>query len=278
MGRLLGMNADAVMGKAQAIDTQIGQIDRLVAEVRLAGLISANPLSHGLHPGTLVMAPASIWVSASVQADLATAKNGVAALMSKLYQEIANQRTVSGADNTSYFSVTGPKPPQLGTVEKGGIPGFWEGLIGAKGALFVGIADLASGMFGLTSEAFTWANRLSWLGKAAKGLSVAGKVFAGLGVVSGAYEIVSGIVEKDGFRVADGVIGAGLGVLGLIAIANPVGLAVVAGVGIAWGVATLLSGDVPVTKRIVDGAKWVGEKAGDLVNGVAEKVKKLWPF
>jgi hypothetical protein len=272
------MNADAVLGKAQSIDTQAGQIDRLIAEVRLAGLVSANPFSHGLHPGALVIAPASVWVSASVQADLTTAKNGIAALMSKLYQEVSDQRTVSGAGNSAYFAVTGPKSPKLGAVEKGRIAGFWESLIGAKGALFVGIADLASGMFGLTSETFKWANRLSWLGKAAKGLSVAGKVFAGLGVVTGVYEIVTGIVEKDGFRVADGVIGAGLGVLGLIAIANPVGLAVVAGVGIAWGIATILSGDVPVTKRVADAAGWVGEKAKDLGKGIADKVKKLWPF
>ncbi|WP_164545101.1 WXG100 family type VII secretion target [Antribacter gilvus] len=141
-------------------------------------------------------------------------------------------------------------------------------------------------------------------------LGAAGFIFDGYSVYSGAVQAWEGFAEGDGYKGTDGVITAGLGAAGIGAAiflaSNPVGWAI-AGAGAVWGIATLLSGDVPVTKRIADAGGWlldrggdlaggisnvagnvadgVGEAAGDVVDagkdfvdGAKDTIKKAWPF
>lgn len=96
----------------------------------------------------------------------------------------------------------------------------------------------------------------------ASAASIGGKIFGGLGVATNALSFAQNIACGDGWGAADNVIGGGLAVAGLIVgMATPVGWAV-AGAGLLWGAATLLSGDVPVTERVAGwvsgGASWVG--------------------
>ncbi|MDF2846409.1 MAG: hypothetical protein K0R97_391 [Oerskovia sp.] len=132
----------------------------------------------------------------------------------------------------------------------------------------------------------------SHLGTAGKVLGATGFVFDGYSVYSGGVQAWEGFAEGDGYKGTDGLITAGLGAAGIGAAiflaSNPVGWAI-AGAGAVWGVATLLSGDVPVTQRISDVAvgAWNGasdvagdvwEAGGDFVDGATETLKKLWPW
>jgi hypothetical protein len=111
----------------------------------------------------------------------------------------------------------------------------------------------------------------------------AGKVLGVLGGAIGVLDVLSGIDGKDPFRIADGVIGGGLSVAALAATGTIVGApagVVLGGLALGWGLLGMMSGDVPVTKRIWDfgagvvgavkdvaaGAKdalgWVGGKLG----------------
>lgn len=77
-----------------------------------------------------------------------------------------------------------------------------------------------------------------------------GRAFGWLGVGTGAIQIAQGIACGDGYATADGVVTTVLA--GASLIPGPVGW-VAAGLSVGWGVASMLSGDVPVTKRITDG-------------------------
>lgn len=98
------------------------------------------------------------------------------------------------------------------------------------------------------------------------------KGLAWLGIGLGALDIISGAVNQDVFRIADGSVAALLGaatILTLPLAATGVGAVVPAilGVaGLAWGLAGMISGDVPVSKRIWDAGAglvgWVGDLAG----------------
>ncbi|MFC9332622.1 hypothetical protein [Arthrobacter sp. NPDC057009] len=116
------------------------------------------------------------------------------------------------------------------------------------------------------------ADKFSWttdLGQIEKGVSKffdfmrpVGKVLGVLGAAVGALDIGSGLEGKDPFRMADGFIGAGLSVAAIAAtgtiLGAPAGI-VLGGVALGWGLLGMMSGDVPVTKRIWDfGAGLVG--------------------
>lgn len=97
------------------------------------------------------------------------------------------------------------------------------------------LAETAS-TFGRVSEAIgPWATGLGIVGAVGDGLSLAQNLACG-----------------DYYAAGDDAISLGLGVAGLVlGMATPVGWAV-AGAGLLWAGAQLLSGDVPVTERIGD--------------------------
>jgi hypothetical protein len=116
------------------------------------------------------------------------------------------------------------------------------------------------------------ADKFSWnidLAQVEKGVSKffdfmrgAGKVLGILGGAVGVLDVLSGLEGKDPFRMADGFVGGGLSIAALAATGTifgaPAGL-VLGGVALGWGVLGMISGDVPVTKRIWDfGAGVVG--------------------
>ncbi len=106
-------------------------------------------------------------------------------------------------------------------------------------------------------------------------MNSAGKGLAVLGVGLGALDMASGFANNDPFRVADGGISAALSVAAIAATATgvgaPVGVAIGA-VGLAWGFASMISGDVPVTKRIWDGGAAVVGGVKDAANAVGDGV------
>lgn len=101
-----------------------------------------------------------------------------------------------------------------------------------------------------------------------KGLSALGNVASGLSVLDGAVSAYQGFDSGNPYAGADGVI---TGVLGAASfIPGPVGWTA-AGLGMVWTGLDYLSGDVPVTKRIVD----FGESAA---NAIADGAEAAWDW
>lgn len=149
-------------------------------------------------------------------------------------------------------------------------------------------ADDGSGASKITSALQFVADKFSWnidLAKVEAGTSkffdsmkVVGKGLVVLGMGLGVLDIMSGYESRDPFRVADGAVGGGLALAAGIAAATGVGLPVAAaigGVGLLWGLASMASGDVPVTKRIWDFGSGVVGGVKDLADGAVGGVKDL---
>lgn len=101
----------------------------------------------------------------------------------------------------------------------------------------------------------------------------AGKVLGVLGGAIGVLDVLSGIDGKDPFRIADGVIGGGLSVAALTATGTIVGApagVVLGGLALGWGLLGMMSGDVPVTKRIWDFGAGVVGAAKDVAAGAKD--------
>ncbi|MGA7204832.1 MAG: hypothetical protein WBX27_09410 [Specibacter sp.] len=93
-----------------------------------------------------------------------------------------------------------------------------------------------------------------------------------LGIGMGAMDIYSGLQQGDGYRTADGVITTVLS--GAALIPGPVGW-VAAGLGAGWAIGQYFSGDVPLSKRIVDFGKSVGQGTVDVVNKIGDAGGKV---
>lgn len=150
-----------------------------------------------------------------------------------------------------------------------------------------GVED-GNGAAGMASALQFVADKFSWnldLAKVEAGTSKffdamkgVSKGLVGLGIVLGGLDIASGIENRDPFRVADGAVGGGLAVAAAVAAATGVGLPVAAaigGAGLLWGLASMASGNVPVTKRIWDFGSGVVGGVKDMGTGVANGVKDL---
>jgi hypothetical protein len=127
------------------------------------------------------------------------------------------------------------------------------------------------------------ADKFNWtldLGQVEKGVSAffdfmrpVGKGLGILGGAIGALDIASGIEGKDAFRFADGVIGGGLSVAAVFAtgtiVGAPAGL-VLGGLALGWGLLGMMSGNVPVTKRIWDFGAGVVGAVKDVAGGTKD--------
>lgn len=270
----LGMNPDAVDALASRLNTHLTALDNVAGAIDAAAWASLNPLSYGLQPGSLIIAPfgvAGVQVAASkVRSASASARE----LAMRLLNEADQQRAASEGYGASYRN--GQVPPVDSNFCKPGrpqSPGFWEGLFGDENGSaaddVISLVDLGVGAGSLYTEA------AGVVGKTSTFFKGAGGVFSAFGVFNGAYETTAGLVDGDGFRAADGLITLGLGVAGLAAtvalVSNPVGWAI--GIaGLAWGAAQLLSGDVPVTKRVTDAASSAIDSVGVFVEDVSRGI------
>lgn len=126
-------------------------------------------------------------------------------------------------------------------------------------------SDIASALQ-FVADKFNWNLELAQVEKGVSRffdfMKGAGKALGVLGGAIGALDVLSGIEGKDPFRIADGVIGGGLSIAALAAtgtiLGAPTGI-VLGGIALGWGLLGMVSGDVPVTKRIWDfGAEVVG--------------------
>ncbi len=137
-------------------------------------------------------------------------------------------------------------------------------------------ADITSALM-FVADKFNWNLELaqvqSGVSKFFDFMKGAGKVLGVLGGAIGVLDIFSGIDNKDPFRIADGVIGGGLSVAALVAtgtiVGAPAGI-VLGGLALGWGLLGMVSGDVPVTKRIWDFGAGVVGGVRDLASGAGD--------
>lgn len=146
----------------------------------------------------------------------------------------------------------------------------------------VGIDD-GSAASGIASAVVFVADKFNWnleLAQVQAGVSKffdfmkgTGKVLGVLGGAIGVLDVLSGIDGKDPFRIADGLIGGGLSVAAVVAtgtiLGAPAGV-VLGGLALGWGLLGMMSGDVPVTKRIWDFGAGVVGAAKDVASGAKD--------
>lgn len=160
----------------------------------------------------------------------------------------------------------------------GGLEWGYEALFGEDGSQFQGLTNalkFAADKFTFNIGLANADDLAAMMPKFAGTMKVAGKGLAGLGIVLGGLDIASGIANEDPFRVADGGISAALSVAAIAATATGVGApvgAVIGAAGLVWGLASMISGDVPLTKRIWDGGAAVVGGVQDAVGWLGGKL------
>lgn len=159
-----------------------------------------------------------------------------------------------------------------------GLEWGFEKLFGEDGAQFQGVGSglkFVADKFDFDIGLANADEMAAMMPKFSKFMGAASGALAVLGGVIGALDIASGYENQDPFRVADGGISAALAVTALAATATgvgaPVGIALGA-VGLVWGLASIASGDVPVTKRIWDVGAGVVGGVQDVANAVGNSL------
>jgi hypothetical protein len=134
----------------------------------------------------------------------------------------------------------------------------------------------------LVADKFNWNLELAQVEKGVSrffdGMKYVGKGLTALGIGFGILDVLSGYENRDPFRVADGVVGGGLALAAGIAALTGVGLplaAAIGGAGLLWGLASIVSGDIPVTKRIWDFGSGLVGGVRDIAKGTVSAVKNL---
>ena len=151
-----------------------------------------------------------------------------------------------------------------------GLPGWVSDAV-TGGGLVAGFGDL---VFSTLDEFGYLANAGKGLTALGTGFTAAGGIFSALTMADGIAEGVTGIIDGNGWAIADGAISTAIGGAGTaVAIAalasNPVGWGVAAGIGVAglvWGGLNLLTPDGMET------TEWIGGMASDAWNATTSFV------
>lgn len=204
-----------------------------------------------------------------------------------LLAQANEQETASGAGGTA--QAPGPAQPTPGTVapdRKWGdaftdpnyvhAPSGLEWLLELDGGDGSGSSTLTNGLK-FVADKFNWnidlAQVESGTSKFFDFMKGANRVLGVLGGAIGALDIASGIAGKDPFRIADGVIGGGLSIAAIAAtgtiVGAPAGL-VLGAAALGWGVLGMMSGNVPVTKRVWDFGAGIVGGVKDLAGGAKD--------
>lgn len=100
----MGMDPEKVDEVIQRLQASIALIDNAAAGARQAAWESLNPLSYGLMPGALILAPPAILSTQMAAAQLTAAARDAEMLLSRLRGEVASQRQTSQAGTASFTS------------------------------------------------------------------------------------------------------------------------------------------------------------------------------
>jgi len=241
MSTKLGMNTTTADSVAATVASLGVGLEAINEEVRLARLVSLNPLDFMLNPGALILTPASIGIAMSVSADITNASAQLDYLVEKLRQEATQQNQVSNSlvsTDPGWFA-PGPtaKKPEDVTAFDEAIDVF---------GIFSKISDYVGIVGGVFDAVDTWWKNLPpGVTKVVKAVTKVGKFipFVGIG-----FSITSTVLDWDNDNVwgnVRNIIGVGLDAASIVAAVTlvppltPVGAVIegtLLGVGLAWDV------------------------------------------
>lgn len=238
---LLGMNTETANDVATSIAGMATGLAFIEQEVRLARVMSLNPINYLLQPGSSVLAPASITIAASASADIANVRQTLDYLVLKLQQEANQQNQVSNSllvTDPGWFAQapTATRPDEIGIFEQE-LDAL--GLIAFVGGLVLTGRDLIDALV-------SWCKKLPAPVRTALEVVLRGGKF--IPFVGVGFSAISLVAEWDNENVwGNWRNGIGLGIdiasaaaaVLLIPPLTPVGAAVEAGLlglGIAWDV------------------------------------------
>lgn len=95
MSELLGMDPDRVADYLTRVRSQFGSLDRSAAAADEAAWLSLNPMTYGVQPGGLLLAPFSIAGTQRAAALVRGARADAESLIARAFGDIAEQRRVS---------------------------------------------------------------------------------------------------------------------------------------------------------------------------------------
>jgi hypothetical protein len=116
LNHMLGMNPEEVRSKANLLRSQLSILESAAQTVEYAANSSLNPLSYGIQPGGLIIAPFAIAGTQRASARVRAACASVLELAAKLFDEADQQAIVSSGTSASYLggyvpSVKNPRRP-----------------------------------------------------------------------------------------------------------------------------------------------------------------------
>lgn len=138
MSKMLGMDPETVRMHAARLQSQMQSLEAAAATIDRVAAASLNPLSYGINPGGLIVAPFAIGVTHSAAAQVRAAVGSVHDLVYQLFDEAREQTQVSSARNASYrhfrYSRAGA-PRRPGEAWWKAVPGYAIGLGEAIGKI-----------------------------------------------------------------------------------------------------------------------------------------------
>lgn len=250
MAERKGMNTDQVRALSGSLETQLGIIDHVQTSLATALVISNNPVAYALSPGSLVVAPWSIFQISSANADLGLAKASARELVTKLLQEAAAQGFASSAEDGSYQTGYAWRTPDARRVPELSpwdlLPNLYNmgrfaaSQIGTIAGTVEYTLELLVKYGGPAMREFSdwWQKLPPW----ASSLKKVGRALPWLGTAVSAVDLAAELMqpEPDPWQITRHSVSIGLDVASEVAtgtiVGAPAGL-VLAGVGIVWDVA-----------------------------------------
>lgn len=234
----LGMNTELATEVAGVVSGLSAGLESVDAQVRLARVVSANPLSYMLNPGAMILAPASIGLAASVSVDIANVRQTLDYLVLKLRQEALQQEQVSNSlDRTDpgWFAQapTAQRPEDLTLLDE-----FAPFLDVANWVLYL------EGIVGNAGEAFDrwWTSMPPWARGVVSYADNVGKWVPFVGAPIGWVSVVAEWDDDNVWGNTRNIIGASIGTLEVICLIPPLTPAapVVGAVGLVWDTVDLV--------------------------------------
>ena len=231
---MLGMNTGLAFGVADTVAGLSTGLATIEQEVRLARLISLNPLNYMLNPGAGILAPVSIGVAASASVDIANVRQTLEYLVLKLRQEAQQQNDVSNSLTPADPGWFAPGPTAKRPEDFDLLDELAPGIDIASWIL------LAEGIVSTTLEALDkwWAGVPDWVKKSAKFADNAGKLIPFVGAPVGWISVATEWDDDYVWGNVRNIIGASLGTAELICLIPPLTPAapIVGAVGLVWDV------------------------------------------
>lgn len=205
MAERLGMNPTLVRALSRSIASQTEMLDHAQESLARAAAISQNPFRFALNPGALILAPWSIGLIVSANADLTYARASAEELVQKLLAEAFAQEFASNATDASYILGAAWRTPDAKRVPD---VDPWDFLAGVVSPLR-GIVDAVTTVAGYIDSGLTilkkygpdvWKKVTNWwdtLPPWASGLKKFGRALPWVGTGLTVMDLASELSKED---------------------------------------------------------------------------------